>query len=107
MPKNLKILQSLKICFVTTISIFLVACPNVEIPEWHGKLYAGDSKRAAVVRGQADEVISCRARVFDEFICMTGSDFQSFYDTYVLSCKDWGDKATMPWQTVYNEVSPD
>lgn len=63
---------------------------RTSIPRWEGKIYAGDSGNAAISRAQSNEVISCASPEVDKFICMTGDDFKSFYDTYILGCRQWG-----------------
>lgn len=62
---------------------------RTSIPRWDGKLYAGDSANSGISRKQSNEVIRCDAPEIDAYICMSGDDFKSFYDTYILGCKQW------------------
>lgn len=41
-------------------------------------------------RKQDNESISSDSDAFDSMIGMSDEDFRSFYTTYVLGCKDWG-----------------
>jgi hypothetical protein len=59
------------------------------VPEWNGKIYAGDSRRGGVSRSQSGEFISASDPSFDQGLWMTYADFRSFYSTYVLGCKEW------------------
>lgn len=67
----------------------LVTSCRTSIPKWDGKIYAGDSANAGVSRKQSNEVIRCDSPAIDEMLCMTGADFKSFYETYVLGCQKW------------------
>lgn len=63
-------------------------CAHKPIPEWNGKIYAHDGA-GNIVRKQAGEVISCESSEAKKQMAMTWNDFQSFYETYVLGCKEW------------------
>lgn len=78
----------LKSSVTALICLITVSCRGT-IPRWEGKIYAGDSATASIQRAQAGEVIKCSAPEFDQMLCMTGSDFKSFYETYVLGCQKW------------------
>jgi hypothetical protein len=58
-------------------------------PEWHGKLWAGDSAHAGISRSQAGEHISASDPLFDDYLAMTYADFREFFRVYVLGCKTW------------------
>jgi hypothetical protein len=79
----------LKISFIATLLISLSGCVSGPIPEWDGKLFAGDSSRGALVRAQSGEVISAHSPEFDEYVAMSYADFELFYKTYVLGCERW------------------
>jgi len=66
-----------------------VSACRTTIPRWDGKIYAGDSANAGVSRKQSEEIIRCDSPAIDEMLCMSGVDFKSFYETYVLGCKTW------------------
>lgn len=77
-----------------TLAVMLLAasvtasCRTV-IPRWDGKIFAGDSANSGISRKQSNEVIRCDAPEIDTYICMSGDDFKSFYETYILGCKSW------------------
>ena len=76
------------------------------IPSWDGKLWIGVSDHAAVERAQdpQDPQIRCEDPRFAGYICMSPQDFESFYKTYILSCKEWGSTAEMkPAYEVYKD----
>lgn len=59
------------------------------IPKWEGKIWAGDSATSSIQRKQDNEAIACANGAFDDYMCMSYADFQSFYETYILGCKEW------------------
>jgi hypothetical protein len=59
------------------------------IPRWSGKIWAGDSATSSIQRAQDVQAIGCNEAVFDNYLCMSYADFQTFYETYVLGCKKW------------------
>ncbi len=82
-----RILPSWKISLILSLS--LSSCGGAKIPVWAGKIYAGTSKDVAITRAQDKESIACKDVKFDEFMCISYKDFESFYSTYVLGCKEW------------------
>lgn len=86
MSKSLILSLSLNICLVAG------ACGHKPvIPTWSGKIYTGDSESQALVRKQdPNDVIKAASPEFNQVKCMTDSDFESFIQTYVFGCKDWG-----------------
>lgn len=77
------------ILFVTVLVASITAGCRASIPRWDGKLYAGDSANSGISRKQSGEIIRCDAPEVDTFICMSGDDFKSFYETYILGCRQW------------------
>lgn len=73
---------------ILALASLITAC-RTSIPRWDGKIYAGDSANAGISRKQSNEVIRCDSPAIDEMLCMSGADFKSFYETYVLGCKTW------------------
>ena len=78
------------------IFALFVSCRE-DIPKWNGKLYVSDPDIPGVKYRVDDEVkeIDCRSDDFNDFICMSMADFQSFYETYILKCKGWETKEKM------------
>jgi hypothetical protein len=73
-----------------SLSLTSTGCISTKpVPKWEGKLWAGDSERAAIRRSQSNEEILASDPRFDGFLAMTYADFRSFYATYVLGCKQW------------------
>jgi hypothetical protein len=62
---------------------------NPTIPVWNGKIYTGDPEQQALVRSQEHEVIPASSEKFRHMKAMTDEDLRSFYQTYVLGCKEW------------------
>jgi hypothetical protein len=85
-PSLLKTLLASKILLV---SLYVVSCKHPTPPAWEGKLYAGDSVEAAIVRAQSNERISCSDPQFDDYVCMSYSHYKSFIKTFVDGCVAW------------------
>lgn len=79
----------MKLLAITTL-LMLAACNPKPIPIWNGKLYVGNKETRSLERKQENESISSDSDKFDTMIAMSDEDFRSFYTTYVLGCKDWG-----------------
>lgn len=62
---------------------------NTQIPSWEGKVWVGDSGSSSIKRNQENAAIACNAEAFQGYLCMSPDDFQSFYKTFVLSCRNW------------------
>ncbi len=60
-----------------------------QIPKWKGKLYAGNSISGSIDRAQENEKISCMDSQFDQYICISKTDYDCFVETYVVNCKEW------------------
>jgi len=79
----------LKSCFVSSL-LLLAACKD--IPVWNGKIWIGDSTNLAITRideTDARVYIFANDTRFDSYVAMSQEDFKSFYETYVLGCKEW------------------
>lgn len=74
---------------VTLLILSINGCSSGPIPRWDGKIWAGDSQRQSIRRSQANEEIKASDPEFDKYLAISYSDFRSFYDTYVLGCKEW------------------
>lgn len=68
---------------------------NKPIPNWDGKIWAGDASRASIRRAQAGEEIPASDPRFDSYVAISYDDFTSFYSTYVLGCEKWKKGLTM------------
>lgn len=91
-----KTLQSLRIFLIPVLSLSLLgATCHQQIPRWDGKIWAGDSASSSIQRKQAGEAIACSDGAFDGYLCISGPDFQKFYETYVLGCAKWRDGLPM------------
>jgi len=64
---------------------------NTKIPSYDGKIWAGDSQKAAIVRTQENQAISCSEAQFQGYLCFSPTDFVLFYQTYVLGCRAWSE----------------
>lgn len=77
----------------------LSSCTSGPIPRWDGKLWAGDSASASLVRAQdpnpATNRIPASDKGFDSYLAMSYADFRSFYATYILGCQTWKSGITM------------
>lgn len=78
---------TLKTCIVI-VALSSVGCIT-NPPYWGGKLWSGDSDRGSIRRAQDNEEMDCKAPEFNGYICMSPEDMQTFYNTYVLGCKQW------------------
>jgi hypothetical protein len=56
---------------------------------WHGKTWAGDSKKAGITRAQDSETIVCSDPKFDDYVAVTYADLRELREI-MLQCKDWG-----------------
>ena len=82
--------RALRVLFVLHVltCIFLpLACQTTSPPEplslgWGGKIYAGDSASAAVVRSQTNESIACAHQAFDSMVCLESSDMERLLGQY-------------------------
>jgi hypothetical protein len=82
----------LKIFLILSLSSLLAASSCQQAPpKWDGKIWAADSASESIQRSQAHEAIACDDPVFDDYLCISGADFQRFYETYVLGCEKWRD----------------
>lgn len=76
--------QSLSIlCFLS-----ITSCGHGPVPKWDGKIWAGDSKRAGIVREQDAEFISASDSLFDDYAAVTYADLRKLYVIF-QSCKQW------------------
>ncbi len=82
--RSQKILLASKVFLILSLS----GCVS-QPPKWDGKIYAGDSATKSIQRAQAGEAIACDDPAFDDYLCISGADFQKFYETYVLGCAKW------------------
>jgi len=73
--------------FVAFLLLGNSGCPKA--PEFHGKVYVGNSEGQSIDRAQENERIFCDEPKFDSCICLCGNDFQCFFDTFVTGCKTW------------------
>lgn len=74
---------------VGILTLLVVPACKGKIPKWDGHLWAGDSANGAIARAQEGVIIPCRDPAFDQFVCMTYADFESFVNTYIKGCKRW------------------
>ena len=88
MKKKIPLLCKTCLVLLPLLLLALSSC-NAIIPKWDGKLWAGSSADKAIDRSQTKERIDCGDKAFDDYVCMSYEDFQSFYETYVLGCKQW------------------
>lgn len=65
------------------------------MPRWDGKIWSGDSQRQSIRRSQENEEIKASDPKFDQYVAISYADFRSFYDTYVLGCKQWRSEIQM------------
>lgn len=78
-----------------------------KVPVWDGKIYAGDHQRQAVVRAQENEIIMTSDPRFSGGVWMTYEDLRSFYELYVLGCKEWkSDVKLERADIIYKRVMP-
>lgn len=71
--------------FISFLVANLSGCAPKSIPTWPGKIYAGDSQLQSVDRKQDGEIIPTNSKKFDDMLCMTYEDFNSFFKIYVAS----------------------
>lgn len=69
--------------------LFSLSSCRGSIPKWDGKLWAGDSQSASIMRSQENAAIACSSVQFDDYVCMSYSDFKSWVETYINGCKKW------------------
>jgi hypothetical protein len=81
--------QKLLIPSLLALALGSCAMAKPKRPDWHGKLWAGDSGRGGISRAQAGEHISATDPLFDEYLALSYADFREFYRIYVLGCKQW------------------
>lgn len=91
MRKSLRTLQNLRIFLIPSLSLSLLGAASCQTapPKWDGKIWAGDSATGSIQRAQAGEAIACHEVAFNGYLCISGADFQKFYETYVFGCKEW------------------
>lgn len=85
-------LKLLKILLISNL-VTLASCKHPTPPTWNGKLYAGDSLQGAIVRAQSNETIYCDTPLFDDYVCLSYSDYKDFIRIYVDGCAMWKDEA--------------
>jgi len=71
----------------------LVACRE-DLPKWYGKIFISDPSIGGIVYNANGEnkTIDCRSSDFSGYLCMSDSDFKSFYETYIVKCTGWDKK---------------
>lgn len=77
--------------------------PITNMPSWTGKWYEIDPSKAALVRKQDGEIISCAEVRAAGFLAVSPTDYLSFYNTYILGCDHW---VAVPPGAVVNPVAP-
>lgn len=79
------------ILVLSSLLLGMTSC-STPVPKWEGKIWAGSSKDAGIVRRQAGEVIRADDPAFDDYIAIKaqGDDgFEGFVKTYVYGCEKW------------------
>lgn len=82
--KKLKLAATLLI-----LSHCFVSCKHPEPPPWHGKIYAGNSEKGAIIRKQSNEEIACVDSRFNNYMCLSYLDFKELIKI-IDSCEAWG-----------------
>ena len=68
--------------------MLFLSCDATEKPELKVTLWAGDSAHSSITRSQENRRIYCNDPVFDDYVCMTYSDYESIvrlWDSCVIT----------------------
>ena len=82
MQEKLRTPKALKILLLALVSLSLTSLSCKSTDDRQGfspTIYAGDSETGSVMRDQANEVISCDNKKFDEMFCMYDRDLENLY----------------------------
>ena len=82
------------ICLVLSSLTLLTlnSCTSTQSEGWKPRIYVGDHKQNAIVRGQEREVIKCADKQINDYLCMSAPDIERLFSACLEAKSSWFSK---------------